>query len=201
MSLARVQQFSISLDGFGTGEGQSLEAPFGHAGERLHEWMFTTRWWRERLGELAHGGRSAAQALDDQPPAGIGQRMEDAVDRLTPGALVRHPLKYTERSPLSRQPAGGLMRKVLFDISMSLDGFYGGAWRGAVVRGRRSPECRDQPPFRHEQRELTPSTEGAPACHSPAFTTSPSRSTASAPASLRATTHRSATLAKGCTNG
>ncbi len=28
MSLARVQNFSISLDGFGTGEGQSLEAPF-----------------------------------------------------------------------------------------------------------------------------------------------------------------------------
>src|SRR5919109_584873 len=51
MSLARVQFFSISLDGFGTGEGQSLDAPFGHAGERLHEWMFTTRWWRERLGQ------------------------------------------------------------------------------------------------------------------------------------------------------
>ena len=39
MSLTRVQHFSISLDGFGTGEGQSLDAPFGHAGERLHEWM------------------------------------------------------------------------------------------------------------------------------------------------------------------
>ena len=46
MSLARVQFFSISLDGFGTGEGQSLEAPFGHAGERLHEWMFATRGWQ-----------------------------------------------------------------------------------------------------------------------------------------------------------
>src|SRR3712207_9246665 len=31
---------------FGTGEGQRREAPFGHAGERLHEWMFATRWWR-----------------------------------------------------------------------------------------------------------------------------------------------------------
>src|SRR5215218_5816894 len=47
MSLARVQHFSISLDGFGTGEGQSLDAPFGHAGERLHEWMFGTPWWHE----------------------------------------------------------------------------------------------------------------------------------------------------------
>jgi hypothetical protein len=43
MSLARVPDFSISLDGFGTGEGQSHDAPFGHAGERLHEWMSATR--------------------------------------------------------------------------------------------------------------------------------------------------------------
>ena len=43
MSLARVQNFSISLDGFGTGEGQSHDAHFGHAGDRLHEWMFATR--------------------------------------------------------------------------------------------------------------------------------------------------------------
>lgn len=45
MSLARVHNFSISLDGFGTGVGLSQDAPFGHAGERLHEWMFATRWW------------------------------------------------------------------------------------------------------------------------------------------------------------
>ncbi len=51
MSIARVQFFSISLDGFGTGEGLSREAPFGHAGERLHEWMFVTRWWHEMIGE------------------------------------------------------------------------------------------------------------------------------------------------------
>jgi dihydrofolate reductase len=50
MSLARVQFFSISLDGFATGEGLSQETPFGHAGERLHEWMFATRWWNERSG-------------------------------------------------------------------------------------------------------------------------------------------------------
>jgi dihydrofolate reductase len=60
MSLARVQFFSISLDGFGTGEGLSLEAPFGHAGERLHEWMFVTRWWRQRVGEPGGSG-----GLDD----------------------------------------------------------------------------------------------------------------------------------------
>jgi dihydrofolate reductase len=60
MSLARVQFFSVSLDGFGTGEGQSLETPFGHAGERLHEWMFATRWWHQVVGES--GGTAG---LDD----------------------------------------------------------------------------------------------------------------------------------------
>jgi hypothetical protein len=47
MSLVRVHNFSISLDGFATGEGQSRDEPFGHAGERLHEWMFATRWGRD----------------------------------------------------------------------------------------------------------------------------------------------------------
>ena len=51
MSLSRVQFFSVSLDGFGTGEGLSQEEPFGHAGERLHEWLFQTSWWHEMQGE------------------------------------------------------------------------------------------------------------------------------------------------------
>ena len=58
MSLARVHNFSISLDGFGTGEGQSHDAPFGHAGERLHEWMFATRWWREMSASPAAAAAS-----------------------------------------------------------------------------------------------------------------------------------------------
>jgi dihydrofolate reductase len=60
VSLARVQFFSVSLDGFGTGEGLSRDEPFGHAGERLHEWMFVTRWWHERSGET--GG---SRGIDD----------------------------------------------------------------------------------------------------------------------------------------
>ena len=50
MSLARVQFFTVSLDGFGTGEGLSRDEPFGHAGERLHEWMFGTRSWKKTGG-------------------------------------------------------------------------------------------------------------------------------------------------------
>ena len=40
MAKLRVHAFSISLDGFGTGEGLTDDEPFGHAGERLHRWMF-----------------------------------------------------------------------------------------------------------------------------------------------------------------
>jgi hypothetical protein len=36
MSLARGHNFAISLDRFGTSEGQSADAHFGHAGDRLH---------------------------------------------------------------------------------------------------------------------------------------------------------------------
>jgi len=50
MSQVRVHNFSISLDGFGTGEGLTVDAPFGHAGERLHEWMFDTRFGKEHFG-------------------------------------------------------------------------------------------------------------------------------------------------------
>jgi dihydrofolate reductase len=56
MSLARVQHISVSLDGFATGEGQSRDAHFGHAGDRLHEWMFATRWGREMMGRPGGGG-------------------------------------------------------------------------------------------------------------------------------------------------
>jgi len=51
MSRVRVHNFSVSLDGFGTGEGQSLEAPFGHAAHRLNEWFFATRTFHQMLGE------------------------------------------------------------------------------------------------------------------------------------------------------
>jgi dihydrofolate reductase len=50
MSRTRIHNLAISLDGFATGEPQSAEAPFGHTGERLHEWMFATRFFHEMGG-------------------------------------------------------------------------------------------------------------------------------------------------------
>jgi dihydrofolate reductase len=77
MSLARVQFFSISLDGFGTGEGLSREEPFGHAGERLHEWMFATRWWHEMNGEPG-GTRGIDDAFLRLHDPGVGAEIMGA---------------------------------------------------------------------------------------------------------------------------
>jgi dihydrofolate reductase len=77
MSLARVQAFSISLDGFGTGDVQSHDAPFGHAGDRLHEWMFATRWWHERVGESGGSG-GVDDAFLRQFAPGIGAEIMGA---------------------------------------------------------------------------------------------------------------------------
>jgi hypothetical protein len=60
MSLVRVQNFAVSLDGFGSGDGQSLESPFGHAGDRLMRWFFDTRSWRSM-----HGEPSGSTGTDD----------------------------------------------------------------------------------------------------------------------------------------
>ena len=86
MSLARVQFFSVSLDGFGTGEGLSREAPFGHAGDRLHEWMFATRWWHEVVGEPG-GSRGIDDALLRLHEPGIGAEIMGAGKFGYPGWL------------------------------------------------------------------------------------------------------------------
>jgi len=77
MSLARVQFFSVSLDGFGTGVGLSHDEPFGHAGDRLHEWMFLTRWWHELVGEPG-GSRGIDDAFVRLHAPGVGAEIMGA---------------------------------------------------------------------------------------------------------------------------
>jgi len=77
MSLARVHNFAISLDGFGTGEGQDAELHFGHAGQRLHEWMFETKWWSER-GETSGGTGGVDDAFAQWHGPGIGAEIMGA---------------------------------------------------------------------------------------------------------------------------
>lgn len=78
MSRVRVHNFSLSLDGFATGEGQSLESPFGHAGERLHEWMFATRFAREVVLGEAGGTEGIDHAMADRYGPGIGAEIMGA---------------------------------------------------------------------------------------------------------------------------
>ena len=51
MSLVRVHNFSVSLDGFSAGADQSQEAPFGHAGQRLVRWFMGTRSFHVTTGQ------------------------------------------------------------------------------------------------------------------------------------------------------
>lgn len=71
MAQVRVHNFSVSLDGFGTGEGQSLEAPFGHAGGRLMEWFVATRTFRA-MHDTPGGGIGVDEAFASNWGSGIG---------------------------------------------------------------------------------------------------------------------------------
>jgi dihydrofolate reductase len=71
VSKVRVHNFSIALDGFATGEGQALDAPFGHAGTRLHEWFFGTRTFRAMQGQSG-GSMAADDAFAARWNEGVG---------------------------------------------------------------------------------------------------------------------------------
>ena len=82
MSRTRVHNLSISLDGFATGEPQSAEAPFGHAGERLHRWMFATRFWALQGdldgGAAAGGSEGVDHAFAERHGIGFGAEIMGA---------------------------------------------------------------------------------------------------------------------------
>lgn len=73
MSLVRVHNFSVSLDGYGTGDGQQLDAPFGHAGTRLLEWAFPTRTFQQ-MGFHGHdeGTTGVDEAFAGRWSPGVG---------------------------------------------------------------------------------------------------------------------------------
>jgi len=93
MSRVRVHNFSVSLDGFATGVGQSADAPFGHAGGRLLEWFFATRTFRAMHGESG-GITGIDDALAGQWAPGIGAEV-----------MGRHKFG-PQRGPWSSQPGG-----------------------------------------------------------------------------------------------
>jgi dihydrofolate reductase len=71
MSLVRVHNFCVSLDGFGTGAGQSMEEPFGHAGHRLVRAFTETRSFHSMLGQPG-GSAGVDDAFASNWGPGIG---------------------------------------------------------------------------------------------------------------------------------
>jgi hypothetical protein len=86
MSLVRVHNLAVSLDGYGTGEGQSLRAPFGHADGRLMAWFFATRSFRAMHGESG-GSTGVDDAFASNWSTGIGAEI---VESVTSPASVTH---------------------------------------------------------------------------------------------------------------
>ena len=64
-------EISISLDGFTSGPGQSVEQPLGAGGERLHEWVFPLAAWRAPHG-LEGGEVNESSAVLDRALANLG---------------------------------------------------------------------------------------------------------------------------------
>ena len=60
MTRVRVENFTISLDGFGAGPAQSLENPLGVGGENLHGWLINASSWRQM-----HGKTGGTKGIDD----------------------------------------------------------------------------------------------------------------------------------------
>ncbi len=107
MSLVRIHNLSLSLDGFATGEPQSAETPFGHAGQRLHEWMFATRFWDAR------GSAGVDDAFAQRHSHGIGAEIRGANkfgppggqdDRDWQGWWGPHPPFHTPTFVLTHHP-------------------------------------------------------------------------------------------------
>jgi dihydrofolate reductase len=71
MSKLRVHCFTISLDGYGAGPDQSVEAGLGVGGEELHNWMFETRGWKETTGQTG-GSEGADNDFFNAGVTGIG---------------------------------------------------------------------------------------------------------------------------------
>ena len=74
-----VRCFSLSLDGYGAGPDQSLEAPLGRGGMGVHEWLFATRTARKMFGQ--DGGETgvdddfAAQGFENVGAWILGRNM------------------------------------------------------------------------------------------------------------------------------
>jgi hypothetical protein len=62
---------SMSVDGFVAGPNQTLVEPLGRGGERLHEWAFGARAWRDAHG-MEGGDTNIDNDVVEEGIAGVG---------------------------------------------------------------------------------------------------------------------------------
>ncbi|MEZ6005899.1 MAG: dihydrofolate reductase family protein [Planctomycetota bacterium] len=80
MARVRVEGFTVSVDGFGAGVGQCLEAPLGEGAEGLHAWLIGTRTFQAKLlgnegGETGVDDRFAARGFENVGAWVLGRNM------------------------------------------------------------------------------------------------------------------------------
>jgi dihydrofolate reductase len=72
---------TMSLDGFVAGPNDGLELPLGENGERIHEWVYGLRAWREphglEGGETNRDSEIIEESLADRGAVIVGRRMFD----------------------------------------------------------------------------------------------------------------------------
>ena len=75
---------TTSLDGYVAGPNDGPELPLGENGERLHEWIFGLRAWREphglEGGETNRDSEIVEESLADRGAVIVGRRMFDNAD-------------------------------------------------------------------------------------------------------------------------
>ena len=65
MTKLRVHNLAVSLDGFASGEDRTLDAPFGHAEDRLMRWFFPTRTFVSMTGHEGEASGVGTRGVDD----------------------------------------------------------------------------------------------------------------------------------------
>lgn len=75
-----VHGFTISLDGFGAGPDQSLEAPMGAGGQGLHPWLLRTQYFQKTHfgkddGDVGTDNDMAVQSMDNVGAWIMGRNM------------------------------------------------------------------------------------------------------------------------------
>jgi dihydrofolate reductase len=71
MSKLRVENFAISIDGYGAGPNQDLQNPLGIGGPEMMQWFFPTLVWRRMQG-LEGGETGVDNRMAERGFAGVG---------------------------------------------------------------------------------------------------------------------------------